>query len=122
MTWAVEYMEEYEEWWCTLDEATQTEIMANILVLQEVGPQLKRPRADTLKASKHPNLRELRIQYCGDPYRVFYAFDPRRVAVLLLGGNKKGSTDKQFYGAMIPAADAVYARHLQSLKPMGPKK
>lgn len=117
MSWQVEYTDEYEEWWATLDDETQVEIAAVLLMLEDLGPQLKRPQADTLKGSKIPNLRELRVQCKGDPYRILYAFDPRRVAVLLLGGNKKG--DSRFYKVMIPAAEKLYESHIEFLKLKG---
>ena len=88
-------------------------MLAHIEVLKERGPQLSRPRADTLKGSKMKNLKELRVQYRGEPYRILYAFDPKRQGVLLLGGNKAG--DKKWYDKMIPRAEKLYEAHLATL-------
>lgn len=82
--------------------------------MQEQGPNLKRPHADTLEGSSFPNLRELRIQHEGRPYRVLYAFDPRRVGILLLGGDKTGNP--RWYKESIPKADEIYRRHLRDVE------
>lgn len=82
--------------------------------MQEQGPNLKRPHADTLEGSSFPNMRELRIQHEGRPYRVLYAFDPRRVGILLLGGDKTGNP--RWYQDFIPKADEIYRRHLRELE------
>jgi hypothetical protein len=82
--------------------------------LQEQGPNFKRPHADTLEGSSFPNMRELRIQHEGRPYRVLYAFDPRRVGILLLGGDKTGNP--RWYQDFIPKADEIYRRHLRELE------
>src|SRR5262245_26508676 len=76
-------------------------------------PTLRFPQSSDVRASRHGNMRELRIQASGDPYRIFYAFDPRRVAILLIGGSKAGET--QFYERMIPLADRLYDQHLEEL-------
>ena len=83
-------------------------------VLQEFGPSLTRPHADTIHRSKYHNMRELRIQHQGRPYRVLYAFDPRRVGVLLIGGDKTGNS--RWYEEFIPKADAIYAHHLTEIE------
>jgi hypothetical protein len=85
--------------------------------LSEVGPQLTRPYADTVKGSKHSNMKELRTQSGGRPLRTLYAFDPRRCAILLIGGDKTG--DDRFYGKMIPLADRLYDEYLKELKNEG---
>jgi hypothetical protein len=82
--------------------------------LQEQGPNLKRPHADTLEGSSFPNMRELCIQHEGRPYRVLYAFDPRRVGILLLGGDKTGNP--RWYKESIPKADELYRRRLRELE------
>ena len=88
--------------------------MRKIDDLEEKGPHLGRPKADTLEDSKLSNLKELRVPYKGDPYRILYAFDPNREAALLIGGNK--ASDKKWYKKMIPQAEAVFAAHLERLK------
>jgi hypothetical protein len=80
----------------------------------EHGPNLRRPYADTLKGSKISNLKELRVQHKGDHYRILFAFDPKREALLLVGGDKTG--DKRWYDKMIPLAEKIFAKHLEMLK------
>jgi hypothetical protein len=75
---------------------------------------LARPYADTLKGSAFPNMKELRVQHAGRPYRTLFAFDPRRCAILLIGGDKTGN--KRFYEEMIPKAESIYAQHLRELQ------
>lgn len=82
-------------------------------LLEQEGPNLGRPQADTVKGSKHSNMKELRCQISGDPYRVLFAFDLTRAAILLIGGNKGG--DKRFYETMIPIADKLYDDHLKEI-------
>ncbi|MBS1814199.1 MAG: type II toxin-antitoxin system RelE/ParE family toxin [Acidobacteria bacterium] len=79
-------------------------------VLMHKGPSLGRPQADTIKGSVFSNMKELRVQSAGHPLRIFFAFDPRRMAILLIGGDKTGN--KRFYEQMIPLADEIYRRHL----------
>jgi hypothetical protein len=74
-------------------------------LLEAMGPALGRPQVDAVRQSRHPNMKELRIQHAGQPYRVFFAFDPRRAAILLIGGCKAG--DERFYDRMIPTADSL---------------
>jgi len=114
MAWDVEYTGEFEQWWLTLDAATQTSIDAVVKLLEEKGPNLGDRYSSDIKGSRHRNLRELRIQHKGDPYRILYAFDPRRVAVLLLGGNKRG--DDRWYEENVPKADRLYDELLKELE------
>ena len=86
------------------------------IVLERFGPQLSRPRSDTLKGSKHKNMKELRLAVGRQAWRVAYAFDPRRKAILLVGGNKQGVNEKQFYKDLIATADKRFDRHLARLK------
>lgn len=79
----------------------------------DLGPALARPHADTLRGSAYPNMRELRIQHEGRPYRVIYAFDPRRIGILLIGGDKTGNP--RWYREFVPEADAIYAQHLREI-------
>jgi hypothetical protein len=82
-------------------------------LLENTGPMLGRPYADTVRSSRHPNMKELRVQAAGDPLRIFFAFDPRRMAILLIGGDKTG--DDRFYERMVPLADRLYDEHLAEL-------
>lgn len=115
MAWEILITDEYEEWFLGLTYAEQVDVQAMVDVLEIFGPELSRPYADTLHdTSKIKNLKELRIQHEGKPYRVFYAFDPQRRAVLLCGGRKDGAQDKRFYKRMIPIAEREFLAHLES--------
>jgi hypothetical protein len=120
MVWAVQSVAEFERWFLNLESAIRVEIAAKISLLQQVGPTLGRPHADTLKGSAYPNMKELRIQIGGEPWRVFFAFDPRRSAILLVGGNKGG--DGRFYEVNLPIADERYRDHLATLIVQPPSK
>lgn len=120
MAWAVVSVEEFEAWLLGLHPRVRTGVAAHIELLRSLGPRLGRPYADTLKGSGFPNMKELRVQVGGEPWRVFFAFDPKRAAVLLLGGSKAG--DGRFYEVSIPIADARYRRHLERLKRAGRKE
>jgi hypothetical protein len=97
-----------------VDEAALEDIRAALIVLQQLGPALGRPLADTLKGSRHANMKELRVQSNGGPFRIFYAFDPDRRGIVLIAGNKQ--SDKRFYQRMIPPADGLFDRHLEELQ------
>ena len=117
MAWEVEFTEEFEMWWNDLSEEEQASVDSKVRLLAEIGPTLGRPNAETLaKMSKHPNLKELRIQHSGDAYRVLFAFDPRRVAILLIGGRKP---DQSWYKEAVPKADKLYDEHLDDLRNEG---
>ena len=89
--WQVEFTDEFEHWWNELTEVEQDTLAASVQVLEQLGPGLMRPHSDTVKGSKHANMKELRTQCQGRPLRTFYAFDPRRSAILLIGGDKTGN-------------------------------
>lgn len=115
MSWEVEFTDEFASWWSDLDEGEQDSIDRGVGLLEARGPSLSFPHCSGVNGSKHGNMRELRVQHCGAPYRIFYAFDPRRSAILLIGGDKTG--DGQFYVRMIPLADRIYDEHLRDLEP-----
>ena len=115
--WDVEYTDEFEDWWESLDEDEQHSLAMSVAELEDIGPNLGRPQVDTVNGSRHTNMKELITQHQGKPYRTFFAFDPRRKAILLIGGNKTG--DKRFYKRMIPIADDLYDDHLQEIKREG---
>lgn len=117
MTWEVEYTDEFGVWWGTLTEGEQVELSAVVELLEGKGPRLPYPYSSAIEASRHGRMRELRIQYAGDPYRVLYAFDPRRIAILLIGGKKAG--DDRWYDRMVPIADDLYDEHLEELRQEG---
>ena len=113
-TWDVEYTDHFEEWWDELSAEEQESVTFVVEMLVDRGPQLEHPYSSSINGSKHDHMRELRIQHKGGPYRVLYAFDPRRNAVLLLGGCKTG--DSRWYIKNIPTADRLYDEHLNALK------
>lgn len=115
--WEVEYTDEFGIWWDQLDADEQESLAASIELLRQLGPHLGRPYADTIAGSRHANMKELRTQHQGRPLRTFFAFDPRRCAILLIGGDKKG--DDRFYETMIPLADDLYDVHLKTLRKEG---
>ena len=117
MAWNIELTDEYIEWWNTLTEDEQADLASSIDLLEEKGPQLGRPYADTVQSSRHSNMKELRTQSGGRPLRSFFAFDPRRTAILLIGGDKTGNN--RFYESMIPIADDLYEVYLQEIEREG---
>lgn len=117
MPWEVLSLPEFDEWFGSLEQADRNALDVKIRVLEQLGPRLGRPHADTVKGSRHSNMKELRAR---ETLRAFFAFDPKRRAVLLIGGDKAG--DKGFYGRMIAAADDLFDRHLASLGPKGPRR
>ena len=110
MAWQVEYTNEFEAWWDTLTEDERIRITASVGLLERRGPNLPFPHSSGISGSRHGHMRELRVQAGGRPIRMFYAFDPRRVAILLIGGDKTGQDD--FYKRLIPLADQLYDEHL----------
>ncbi len=114
MEWEILFCEDFFLEFQQLSENAQNELLAHLTVLGKYGPGLGRPWVDTLKGSVYSNMKELRFVYQQVPYRYFFAFDPKRRAVVLVGGSK--SNQKRFYEKMIRIADARYARHLQTLE------
>ncbi len=114
MTWEVEYTDEFRDWWDELSLGEQSPIIASVELLQEHGPNLGYPKSSDVRGSRHGAMRELRIQHRGRPYRILYAFDPRRTAILLLGGDKTG--DDRWYAVHVPRADDLLDEHLRILK------
>ncbi|OQX30528.1 MAG: addiction module toxin RelE [Candidatus Sedimenticola endophacoides] len=110
----VEYTNEFGEWWDSLSEAEQEDIAAVVELLEEKGPQLPFPYSSGVNGSKHDHMRELRIQHAGRPYRTLYAFDPRRMTILLIGGDKTGNN--RWYDEYVPIADRLYDEHIEALK------
>ena len=114
MKWEVEYTDEFGIWWESLGEDEQDSVDVSVGLLEQFGPSLSFPHSSQIKGAEHGQLRELRIQHQGEPYRILYAFDPRRIALLLLGGNKQG--DDRWYEAFVPIADKLFKQHLIELK------
>jgi hypothetical protein len=114
MAWDVEFSDEFGEWWDRLSAAEQKGVDFTVSLLQELGPMLRMPHSSGIEMSRHTHMRELRIQHEGRPYRVLYAFDPRRAAILLIGGDKTGKN--RWYEEYVPRADTIYHQHLRELE------
>ena len=112
MAWEVEGTDEFGVWYGDLDAAEQESVDYVVAKLEVEGPNLRRPAADKIERSRFSNMKELRVN--NPPIRIFFAFDPRRVAILLCGGDKTG--DPFFYDRMIPIADDLYEQHLRHLE------
>ena len=117
MSWNVEYTDEFGDWWTRLTDSEQEDITATVELLAEYGPGLRFPYSSGIEGSRHGHMRELRVQSDGRAIRVFYAFDPRRTAILLIGGDKTGRD--RFYRRFVPLADKLYDEHLKELKEEG---
>ena len=117
MAWEVEYTDEFGGWWVGLEESQQDRIAATVKLLVTHGPALPFPYSSGINGSRHAHMRELRVQTGVNPLRIFYAFDPRRTAILLIGGNKTGKD--RFYEEYVPVADDLYDAYLKELKAEG---
>jgi hypothetical protein len=113
VAWEVEFTDEFGHWWTTLGPEEQAEITAKVDLLQEYGPILPRPHSDVIVSSKHANMKELRGAAAQRELRVLYAFDRKRAAILLLGGDKTG--DPNWYNRMVPIADKLFDEHQAQL-------
>lgn len=111
--WDVEYSDEFGRWWDDLTADEHVSIAAVVGLLEEQGPSLPLPYSSGINGSRHSHMRELRIQHAGRPYRVLYAFDPRRTAILLIGGDKTGYV--RWYEDHVPRADRLYDEHIAEL-------
>ena len=116
MRWVVEIADEFEPEFDDLHENVRIEILALGCLLEQFGPQLKRPHADTLNGSRHANMKELRFAAAGGEWRVAFAFDTKRKAILLVAGDKSGVRKKRFYREFIRRADDRFEAHLERLK------
>ncbi len=110
--WNVTTTDAFDEWFADLAENGQVEVIAKVKLLKLFGPKLGRPHADTLKGSRHANLKELRAETPGQVLRIAFAFDPDRAAILLVGGDKSGRSQKQFYKQLLNKAGQLYDAHL----------
>lgn len=117
MPWEVEFTDEFAVWWSGLSVEEQEEINAKVELLEERGPTLSRPHVDRIHQSRHQNMKELRGELGGksdkEYLRVLFAFDPRRTALLLLGGDK--TDDPGWYDRFVPIADDMFGAHLKQL-------
>jgi hypothetical protein len=115
--WQVEFHDRFEPEFDEWPEAVREELLAQAGLLARFGPSLGRPQADTLGGSDYANMKELRFSAADGVWRVAFAFDPNRRAILLVGGDKSGVSPKRFYKVLIQRADERYAEHLAFLKP-----
>jgi hypothetical protein len=114
MTWDIELTDKCRVWYEELSDIERARIIAVIDLLESYGPGLPFPYSSGVRNSRHHHMRELRVQQAGRPYRILYAFDPRRTAILLVGGDKTGNT--RWYESYIPLADDLYDEHLSDLE------
>ena len=116
MSWVILFHDDFATEFDALAQPLQDELLAHALLLRDFGPGLGRPTVDTLKGSKHTNMKELRFSWDGEVWRVAFAFDPKRQAILLVGGDKGGADQRRFYKRLIATADVRFDLHLASLK------
>ena len=116
MSWTVLFAEAFEPEFDALPEAVQDAIYARAKLLEREGPSLGRPHADTLVGSRHRNMKELRCAAADGVWRIAFAFDPERQAILLVAGDKSGTNARRFYKRLIERADARFDRHLADRK------
>ena len=113
--WDVEYTNEFGKWWGAIPESQQDDTTAVVELLGEKGPSLPTSYSKKIQGSRHRLMRELRVQSGGRPIRVFYAFNSRRVAILLIGGDKTGENDRQFYREYVQKADNLYDKYIKHI-------
>lgn len=116
MKWLVLFHDEFEPEFYELLEEVQNELLAYVKLLQRFGSNLSRPYADTLNGSRYANMKELRFKAAGGVWRVAFAFDPKRQAIILVAGNKSGTKEKRFYKQLINKADKRFESHLSKLE------
>jgi hypothetical protein len=116
MKWRIEFCNEFVPEFEVMAEVVQDELLAQLSVLERFGPALGRPHVDTLNDSKHANMKELRFSAGRGVWRIAFAFDPDRKAMVLVGGDKSGGSEKRFYRMLIKRADERFDRHLALLR------
>jgi hypothetical protein len=116
MAWDVRFHRAFEIEVLALEREVRRELAAIAKLLADYGPQLGRPHIDTLKGSRHANMKELRFEALNGEWRAAFAFDPDRKAILLVAGDKSGGSQKRFYRQLIAKADLRFSEHLESLK------
>lgn len=122
MPWDVDFHDDFVDEYERLPEEVQDELQALVEVLEILGPQMKRPRVDTLKGSRHKNMKELRFEAADGAWRFAFAFDPNRQAIILCGGGKSGGSENRFYKQLIAKADKRFDEHCAALKEEGYRK
>lgn len=114
MSWQVEVSDEFRDWYLSRPVDLREAVAAAVDSLAQAGPDPGRPLVDTLKGSRYPNMKELRVQHRERPYRILFIFEPRRNAYLILGGDKSG--DSRWYESAIRQAEKIYAQHLREIE------
>lgn len=122
VVWTVQLHEAFDPEFDELPGTVQDELLAHAKLLEQFGPQLGRPRVDTLNGSRHANMKELRFVSADGVWRFAFAFDPKRNAVILCGGDKSGGSEKRFYRQLITKADARFDTHVAGIKRQQKKK
>ena len=117
MPWEVEYTDEFLEWWNEISDREQDSVSTSVDRLIEEGISLDFPHSSTIHSSRHGHMRELRVHGGRSPIRIFYAFDPRRTSILLIGGFKTDGA--RFYRRFVPIADRLYDQYLEELRQEG---
>jgi hypothetical protein len=115
MRWEVLFHDRFREEFRLLEAEVRLEFTALVGALEQMGPHLSRPRADTLKGSRHANMKELRFSAAGGEWRTAYAFDPVRRAIILVAGDKSGGSERLFYKRLLRVADERFSEHLKEL-------
>ncbi|MGY4497846.1 hypothetical protein ACVWYH_005148 [Bradyrhizobium sp. GM24.11] len=115
MTWDVVFHDAFEAEFLAFEPSKQDSLLAVAKLLADYGPQLGRPYADTLKGSKHTNMKELCFEASNGGWRAAFAFDPERKAIVLGAGDKSGGGQKRFYKRLLAKADSRFSAHLESL-------
>ncbi len=116
MKWTILFHEEFRAEFYQLPIKVQNELLAEAVFLQQFGPLTGRPHVDSLKGGRYANMKELRFEAEDGEWRVAFAFDPNRDAILLVAGDKTGGSEKKFYKRLLDKADERYAGHLVLLK------
>ena len=114
MTWPIKFQSEFEIEFDAMDSELQDALLARLLLLEEFGPNLGRPKVDTLNGSAYANMKELRFDHGGGVWRVAFVFDPKRQGIVLVAGDKASANQKKFYNDLIKTADRRYSDHLAS--------
>lgn len=119
MAWEIEVTDEFRRWYDNLSEREQDDVTAVVDLLAAEGVRLSRPQSASIANARNAHMRELIVQSGGHPIRVFYAFDPRQTAILLIGGDKTGVSNRRFYARYIRIADNLYDEYIAELEREG---
>ena len=117
MMWEIQFHAAFDDEFRTFEPSVQDALIVVVKLVADFGPQLGRPHVDTLKGSKHANMKELRFEATDGEWRAAFAFDPERRAIVLVAGDKSGGSQKRFYRQLIAKADLRFSEHVESLKP-----